>query len=247
MEYSQEVFFAPRFDFAEFLNTGFLTDCSIFLGPEGTDAVEIKAHVLVLANSSQYFHDMFTGEMKESNTHKVYVTHNPQNLLPRVIRYMYTGKIRFEFSETMSLYSIARFYKIQSLEEDIQAEIQNICTAENIFALVDQCFDEELISELKFLEPFIAKFFFALDMKVITDKLDVQTFAHSLKHILNKFTPEKLLDTISQFLGEGYEFEEEDEQNALLELLNTEDKKLASLIKSKKLYWIPESFISKLK
>lgn len=160
---------------------------------------------------------------------------------------MYTGKIRFENSEIMSLYSIARFYKIESLEKDVQNQIEKICSKETILDLVDQCFDQELVSELKFLEQFIKNFIKEIDIKVLSDKLDVKTFAHSLCLAKDSFTSKELLDTISQFLGEGYEFENEDEQNALLELIDVKNKELVKLAKEQKPYWIPESFLNKLK
>ena len=247
MDYTKEIFLAPNFNYKEFYDSGFLTDCSIFLGKKEDNPKELRAHILVLANSSGYFFDMFTGQMSEAETHQVYITHNPKGLLPKVIEFMYTGSIKWLKEQTMALYSIARFYKISELEKGIQNELNNNVNANNLMDYVDQCYDLELKPELRALESFIIKFYSEIPLDTLSEHLDVETFSHVLEapEIKVKYDSKKLIQLITDFL-QGYEFDSEEEKENLLRLLNKSDPNLKSIIKESNPYWIPESFVKAL-
>ena len=243
-DHNQEVLISPLFDYTDFYNSGFLSDVKLKI----KDGPEINAHILVLANSSKFFYSMFTGDMQEAKSHYAELKHNPGNLLSRVIRYMYNGKIDWEYSETMALYSIARYYQIDSLLNLIQERLEQIVTPENVMQLVDQCFDKKLLEELRYIERFIVKFYDKIKLQVLSDNLDVITFANILgsPELPVQYSSQDLINTISSFLGE-YQFEKEEEREALLKLLNRNDPQLKNAIQTIKPYWIPQTFIDSLK
>ena len=242
--YTEDVHICPRFDYNDFYDSGFLSDVKLKIknGPE------INAHIIVLANSSRFFYSMFTGDMQEARKHYAELKHNPGNLLTRVIRYMYTGKIQWDFEETMSLYSIARFYQIDSLLHHIQQQLEKIVTAQNVMQLVDQCFQEHLLDELRYIERFVVKYYQELKLEDLSDQLDVLTFANILSspELPKKFTSQELVETITNFLVD-YEFEKDEEREALLKVLRTKgDSGLKDAITNLKPYWVPQEFINSL-
>ena len=237
--------FASTFDYTQFLDSGFLSDCKLIIPNDGEQS-EINAHIFILANSCQYFHDAFTGEMKEAQTHIVKITHNPQNLFPRVIKFLYNGKIEWEMKEMMSLFSIARFYKIDCLYKALDAKLNEIMAKDSALQFVSSCYDNQLTNELNYMIPFITKHFDLFKISELSDALDVKTFAKVIEPIKGSLGTDKLLDVITKFVGD-YKFENREEQSALLLLLPRAEKGLKEKIMKKGCPWVPEPFLNTLK
>ena len=237
--------FVSSFDYSDFLDSGFLSDCKLII-PNGEEKTEIKAHIFILANSCQYFHDMFTGEMSEAQTHIVHITHNPQNLFPRVIKFLYNGKLEWKVDETISLLSIARFYKIDCLYKALDAKINEIMKPELVLPFVSSCYDNQFTNELNYMIPFISKYFDSFKISELSDALDVTTFAKVIDPIKGGFGTDKLIDIITEFVVD-YEFESKEEQSSLLALLPRAEKGLKQKIIARGCPWAPKPFVDTLK
>lgn len=154
MELEQEYAISPLFDFSDYLKTGFLSDVTLYFYTEANapsnpqeNVDYIKAHSIVLANSSVYFRSCFSDEKTaEATSRKAYLEATPmqeRRLMLRVIRYLYNGKIEFEFCEIPSLLYISNYYGIKVLEQEIIATIvREIHPAQNkqpLWDLIAQC------------------------------------------------------------------------------------------------------------
>ena len=67
---------------------GILCDVTLVAGN-----VDIQAHKLVLANTSQYFYSMFTGGLKETESSRIVMEGLDSQTLTSLVEYSYTGKI----------------------------------------------------------------------------------------------------------------------------------------------------------
>jgi hypothetical protein len=240
MDYTQDLIVDPIFDFVSFYDQQLLTDCEIQIpGPAGSDSVSvIRGHRAVLANGSRTFYNMFTAGMVEAETGVVKDLKNPQNLLPAVIRFLYSGKLRFTDDMVMSLLTISIHCQMDVLTGLLADYIAGPeCSNPNsVLKFVNQCYTYELAEALEFLEPLIARVYFEIPMEVLTRALDVVTFAH----VLNK-VPGKLLDkvcAVNAFLGD-WECNLE-EKIALSRLFGVPDREVErELEKVKGRWWIP--------
>ena len=239
--FSQAISIPSDWDYSSFFKNDFLADCTICL----SDVEKMKAHVFVLANGSGFFHDMFLGDMTEAKTHVVKITHNPLNLLPKVIEFLYTGKLEYSFNEVMALLSIARYYKIDQLEKELKTTIENRIKAEDVFPLCDQCFELELTNELEFMAQFISKFFDTFNIEEISDRIDVNTFVLAVKPLKKK--PQDLIQLVTKFLGSYNLSEVPSEQEAILSLFDPTQSGLKDLFTKANVSWVPDTFLKKLR
>ena len=212
MEFRQELYLGPRFDYLEFFNNQFLTDCELRVRSLESDGFDtIRAHRVILANSSDFFYNSFTSGMTEAETGIVEMTKNPMGLLPRVIQYLYSGNIEFDESEAMSLLFIAHDYGINSLTARLQAYIDSVESPDVILRFADQCFESEFVSELKDLVPAIARMYDKFAMSRLTTALDVPTFALVLASLKN-LDDSKKVNELLEFIGKGYTCVDEDRE-----------------------------------
>ena len=254
MDFSQEIVLAPLFDFLEFYDNQTLTDCIVYIGEDKESSEAIHAHILVLANSSGFFYNVFTGDMEEAKTHEVHVQFNPKNLLPKIIRWMYNGKLTFETeeeekNEIIPILAISNFYNIEKLKKHCQNRIEEYFSGDKnpslIFDFIDQCFEYELSHELKFLEGYMATNFEKLDINKISDSIDVQTFINIIKKRA-KMTNREKIDSITKFIKD-YDFTgKENEMNDLCLLLDRSDKQLKEILNHEKPKWCSIQFLNSL-
>ena len=238
VSYTQRVELSANWNYSSFFNNKFLSDCTIKF-----DGTEMPAHIFVLANGSDFFYDMFRSDMKEATTHIVEITHNPMNLLPRAIEFLYTGKISYKSSELMAILSIARFYRIDQLIKAILDEIDRTATKDDILSYVDQCYDQSFSNELEYISQFITKFYSKYTISELSDKLDVKTFVLVIKPL--KLNTDQLISTLTEFLGDYDLNEDETEKEAVLDLFDPNEKGLKD--KLSKAPWVPSSFLNKLR
>lgn len=240
MDYTQDLYLAPLFNFNEFFESGFLTDCEIRVHNSHDDPeyTSIKAHQAVLANASDFFYNTFTSGMQEAKTGIVDVYTNPMNLFPEVVRWMYNGCLDFCDAKLMALLGIAHNYGITLLENELTAHLEKVVTKDNITVFVQQCFDCGLSEELKALEPTIARYIDEIPITQLSDALDVATFAEVLSQC--KMSNEQKIQKIQQFLGD-WETSEEEKQ-ALGQCL-TKENGLRALLTGKDYPWLPAGFV----
>lgn len=223
MEQQTEIRISPIFDFRHFLDSGVLTDCTIYFGNQSDPATEqLRAHVLVLANGSEYFYDAFTSKMGEEKSRAIEITRNPMNLLMDVIKYLYNGQLSYDFNQIMSLYEISLFYGIRELQAQLNAHVRELIgfSSEKInkdilFQLTDQCFDNNLNSAITMIPDLILNHLNEFTLEELSDKLDVATFVTIMRKLREKDDNLKYEDFVvkfNTFIGD-YECSEEEKLN----------------------------------
>lgn len=246
-EASQEIS-EPLFDFSNFYQNDFLADCSLLIkDSNGTLNSTIRAHKIVLANSSDYFLDMFTSGMKESVTNEVDIRISNEieiQLFPQIINYIYTGEIDISLDSFIPILHMARKYRIKQLFEELINYLDTNLTANDIIPLITQCYDLQFSSELELFDKYIIKFFNSIPISVLSDALDVNTFCRIIQK-MNISDIEKRIDIINQFIS-SYE-PNDDERNVLLNTLMPIDQKMKSVVKNKNITWLPIKFLNTCK
>lgn len=196
--------FLPIYDFSEFGgDKPILPDCKLIL----SNGEVIQSHVSILANGSEFFYSAFTSGMAEDVNREVNISFNPQNLFHSIIKYLYSGEISVEENQIMSLFAIAKYYGVSAIFKDVDQKLQEYITQDNIISLVQQCYENELITELDYLTPYIAKYLTCLDMNVLSDNLDLPTFCRILQFYNS--APNEKINFLVSFLGD-YRCNEQD-------------------------------------
>ncbi|XP_046846951.1 kelch-like protein 18 [Xenia sp. Carnegie-2017] len=89
-----------------------LCDISLRIGEE-----LVKAHRIVLAATSPYFHAMFTGDMLESRQTEVALHGVEFHSLEQLINYCYSGKIEITIKNAQNLLATANLLQLVQVEE----------------------------------------------------------------------------------------------------------------------------------
>ncbi|EAX92653.1 BTB/POZ domain containing protein [Trichomonas vaginalis G3] len=172
-----------EFDFSEFFDKSLVTDCLIKF--EGSSSAEIRAHKLILANSSNFFFNMFTGQMDEERTGTVNLVYNPDNLLQEAIRWMYNGKKFYEdydIEKLLKLYAVSAFYTIENLQNDLKTVISQKIPQLKMLNYCDFCYKQGLSETLNYLAVLIGENFEKYDdISKMSDILDVRVYALALQ------------------------------------------------------------------
>ncbi|OHS98367.1 BTB/POZ domain containing protein [Tritrichomonas foetus] len=237
MDYTQDLYFSDIFNFSDFVESGYLSDCEIRIHPKDGDSnyTVVKGHKLVLANSSLFFNNTFTAGMEESQTGIVDTYVNPYNLLPRVINWMYTGRIEFSVDELMPLLNISHNYGILVLEKELLAQLDEVADENTVLGLVKKCYEDEMSKELQILIPYIAKFFDKLSLSKLSEELDVATFAKAIG-LTQLSTKEKVLK-ITEFLQDWQPSMEE--KMALFNAFSPDETRLKEFAMKHNARWLP--------
>jgi hypothetical protein len=83
---------SPLFDYLRFYDAGLFTDCEIHVfDHDPSDYRTVRAHRVVLANSSEVFENLFTSGMKESEAGVIDAPNVPFPEFQQVIRFLYSG------------------------------------------------------------------------------------------------------------------------------------------------------------
>lgn len=237
----------PNFDFSDFYQDDFLSDCNIQLvDKDGNIFSKIRAHRLVLANSSDYFNSSFTIQSKESLTSTVDVclsNEEERNLFPLIICWMYQGDIHISLETFMPLLYMARFFGIIKLEQEMKQYLKENISSEYILPLVNQCYAFGYTNELEFLDQYTIKHFSELDISALSDTYDVSVFCRIISKM--NLDIENRINVINQFIS-SYE-PSEDEKEILLNTLMPINKQLKNLVKSYGVTWLPQKFLNTCK
>ncbi|OHT14890.1 BTB/POZ domain containing protein [Tritrichomonas foetus] len=241
----QEVVCCSIFNYYEYFQKQFLTDCELHMHAEqgGPVTEVIRAHKIILSNTSDFFHDAFTSGMQETVSGEVDIYDNPKNLLPKVIQWMYSGKLNFTLSDFIPLIHISHTYGIAGLERELISFLDNNINSSQILPLVNQCYDLQLPNELIILETYIAKFLEELSTQELSDALDVATFAR----IVNKtdLDTEARIVKLNEFLGDWDP--SDSEREALFSILGNDFNQLRTLVRKYKINWLPQKFLNTCK
>ena len=172
------------FDYSEFISDDFnqgenmITDCTLIIGDK-----RYRSHTIILASSSIFFYNAFTSGMHEDVEREVKIYYNPKNVFLDVLRWFYTGKIQITPDNIMCIFAVSRFYGIKLLEKSIEDILNtDITTPDLLVLLINQCYESELNSELKYLIKFISNFYFTnkISTMQLSEILDIPTFCQVL-------------------------------------------------------------------
>lgn len=242
MDYRTELYLNPLFNYLDYYKNGKFTDCELIF--DDPNQPPIRAHAAILANSSAFFKNALTGSMAEAKSGQLELFENPMNLMPKVIEFMYCGRIEYTDEEVMSLLHIANTYFIPALQERMTTYLKSNVSHDNIYSFANQCYQYELESELmdpnEGLVPLFIQNFDKLSIKNLTKNLDVITFCKILEGLSPaEYDVEKKISILNEFIGNEWKCDEE-EKKACLSLFNIGNSKTRNLL-SKGLYsWLPE-------
>jgi hypothetical protein len=252
MEYSQTVFVSSLSNYEEFYqdtasdSPGFLTDCFIHVLPaQGAPPSEIlAAHRVILSNSSDFFYNIFTAGMRESETGVVEVVCKPPELFRSVVRWMYKGQFDFAPADLASLLQVAHRYGIVQLERFLRGELNVFVSARTVLGFLDRCFEDQLPDAAAALEPFLVRFLRELDARELGRSCDVQTFVRVLGECA--MGNEERVSLITDFVeaDTGYELTGEDRMR-LTQCLNRAEPLKPFLREDLK--WLRKGFYQSLK
>lgn len=240
MDYQSELYLNPLFNYLEYYKSGKFTDCELIF--EDSSQPPIRAHAAILANSSTFFKNALTGNMAEAKSGKLPLFANPMNLLPKVIEFMYCGKIEYTEDQVMSLLHIANTYIIPSLQERMVSYLRDTVNHDNIYLFANQCYQYELERELSHptdgLVPLFIKLFDKLPIKNLTKNLDVVTFTK----ILDGLSPadydvEAKIRYLDEFVGD-WKCDDVDKE-ACVKLFDIGNSRTRNLLTAAKHTWLP--------
>jgi hypothetical protein len=200
-EFRQILVLNPRFDFLRYYKNQLFTDCEIrvFESEISSEYRVIRAHRAILSNCSAFFENTFTSGMIEAKTGVLEVRGVPYPHLVQIIHYLYSGTIQFVDGAVMPLRDLALNYGIQGLHTMLTEYVQK-ASSEMLLGFIAQCFDYELVDELRFLEDCVVQHYDSISIQNLSTALDVATFAHVLGKLQGKSLAAKFADLV-QFLG----------------------------------------------
>lgn len=237
MDYTCDLYYRDIFNYEDFSTSGDLSDCELHVHQNKEDQTYtvIKAHKIILSNSSIFFHNIFTAGMKESQTGVTEIYQNPYNLIPRVINWIYTGKIDITMKELMPLINLTHILGISKLESVVLNILEERINKSTILNLVKECYDNELPKELQTLIPHMAALFNDLSISELSETLDVTTFAQVIQ--LTELSTEDKVLKIIDFLQDWKPSDEE--KSALSQVFSPSEKsQLSSLITKYNITWL---------
>ena len=244
MQKQEEFYVNSRFNFGAFLSSSFLSDCELRIYNSGDDITTIRAHRYVLSNSSHFFFNIFTSGMQEESTGIVVMKKNPDNMLQKVIRWMYDGEIRFDWEDVVALLEISQYYSIPQLNSDVMKFLDTNINEKNVLVLVRKCYELELDDILDdILNDYLALFFRKIPIQELSDELDVFEFAKVVKKV--NLGLEEEVRCIMNFIGD-YETNDQ-EKNILMKIFDNNTAELKEILENNNINWLPDSFIKSLK
>ncbi|GFS71359.1 speckle-type POZ protein B [Nephila pilipes] len=130
-------------DLASFYSKGILFDTRL-----NTTTETFHAHKVILCSRSPVFQAMFTSNMKEKTQESVDVPDLEDNIMRRMLLYMYTDSLKdLQWESAMNLYSAADKYEILSLKDKCSFFLKsNLCPTKvcEILTLADRHMDSDL-------------------------------------------------------------------------------------------------------
>lgn len=236
MEYKAELYYNPIFNFLKYYQEQKLTDCEIVF--TGTNKPPLKAHAIILANSSIPFRKV----MQAGGTTTFEIYENPMDLFPKVLEFLYCGKLEYTNDQVMALLHIARKYDIPALKDRMVSHLRSTVNHDNIYMFADKCYqydlEEVLTDPEEGLVPLFVANFDKLSIQNLTKNLDVITFCLILERLSpSEYTAERKIKILDEFIGD-FECDDEEKQ-ACLNLFSQGDKKVRALLSKGKYKWLP--------
>ena len=111
---------------------GILCDVTLVAGN-----VDIPAHKVVLANTSQYFHSMFTGDFKEKESPRIVMEGLEPQILTSLVEYSYTSKVMINQDNVINLYVGSKMLQFWEVAEACSEFLKNQLQLENCLEFKD--------------------------------------------------------------------------------------------------------------
>ena len=144
-----------RASMEEMRQTRILCDVTLVAGN-----VEIPAHRIVLASSSDYFWSMFTINLKEKESSRIPIKNVEPKILTLLVDYCYTSKIMITQDNVGNIFTASKMFQFSKVTEACSKFIKNQIQPDNclgIKALAKVYDDTDLISS--FTDSYIFKHF----------------------------------------------------------------------------------------
>ena len=105
---------------------GILCDVTLVAGN-----VDIQAHKLVLANTSQYFYSMFTGGLKETDSSRIVIEGLDPQALTSLVQYSYTGNLVINQNNVINVFTASKMLLYNEISEACSQFLKNQLHPEN--------------------------------------------------------------------------------------------------------------------
>jgi hypothetical protein len=246
-DYRQTLHVSVIAPFASLLDSAHLSDCEVRIFGPGppSDAAVFRGHRVVLANSCEFFANLFLTDCLEFRTGVVELRATPAGPMLAILRWMYTGSLECAFDDFMPHLRLSRHLGVRGLEAELAAALEAIASPATVLRLCNQCYERGLGQErelLQTLQPFLLRFLDAIPMAELTSALDVATFAGVLER--SGLPNERRIAMIVAFLGD-YAVQREDQ--AALERCLVRDATLRPLLAGKNYTWLRSDWVRSLK
>jgi hypothetical protein len=192
-------------------------------------------------STSEFFENIFSISCTESSLGIVELRNFRVDVISKIIDWSYSGTFSFNQSEFMTFYYLSRHFGIWQLEKELRAELSEIATKDNVLDFCTQCYENGYTEELKLLKQYLIKFIENLPLELVSQVLDVVTFAGVLQE--SEFTNGRKIEMINVFLGDWKTNQQE--QEALRNCL-TQDGSLKKLLIGKEYAWINKEWLRSL-
>merc|ERR1719481_2307343 len=95
--------------------------------------VDIQAHKLVLANTSQYFYSIFTGGLKEKDSSRIVMEGLDPQALTSLVQYSYTGNLVINQNNVINVFTASKMLLYNEISEACSQFLKNQLDPENCF------------------------------------------------------------------------------------------------------------------
>lgn len=167
--------YTPYFGgFNAFLNEEKLSDVTLCLGEK-----KLRAHKVILAAASPVFAKMFDHKCKENFTNEVNIDFNFDAFF-NVLKYIYTGEVKYSNNLIMECFKIADYYQLESLltiyKQFLENNLEKLNNVIQVLKIADDC----QMCDLK--KCCVA--FFVEHSKTLIQNDDLKALTHSHPHLL---------------------------------------------------------------
>ena len=229
------------FKYLDFYQNKKFSDCKVIVPNKDGSTTTIDAHILILSNSSEFFYNVFTSGMQESQNGIVNITVNPQDLFPKVIEYFYTGELLIEKPENiLDFLEISIFYSIEQLKQKLITFIRENLDVSNLLLFTDYCQTNEYVNAMIFFYSIYVEMYKENKITIddMSQTLTCSDFAQIIKGL--KLSNSEAIPLITQFYG-TYEGSPEEKMD-LLNSLDTSDRSLRRTLHNLQPAWVPPQF-----
>ena len=177
IEYEASEYHKETFEtLSSFLQSGELCDLEIECGEKS-----IKCHRVILASVSGYFKAMFTGDLAESKQSVVKIQDIDENVMEKLIRYAYSGKISLTVDNVQSVLYASSVLLIENIAVACSKFMKEHLTSENCIQVLSFAMLHNREQLIKFAQDFIIE-----NITEVSETADFKTVSFSVLEVILK-------------------------------------------------------------